>query len=106
MLEILSNRLKGRVLILGVENPLRGDDGAGSYLIQQLNGRVNAALLDCGEVLENFLGKIAESQPPTVSSLSMPLISGWVQEQQPFLKKISFLRGQVCRPITPLFSYS
>ncbi|MBC8521591.1 MAG: hydrogenase 3 maturation endopeptidase HyCI [Methanomicrobia archaeon] len=66
MLELLKNRLKGKVLILGVGNPLRGDDGAGPYLIEQLNGKIDAALLDCGEVPENFLGKIVQLRPDTI----------------------------------------
>ncbi len=66
MLESLSNRLIGKVMILGVGNPIRGDDGAGPYLIKQLMGKVDAALLDCEEVPENFLGKITESRPDTI----------------------------------------
>ena len=66
MLEFLKSRLKGNVLILGVGNPLRGDDGAGPHLIEQLNGKIDAALLDCGEVPENFLGKIVELRPDTI----------------------------------------
>jgi hydrogenase 3 maturation protease len=66
MLESLANRLKGKVLILGVGNPLRGDDGAGPYLIERLRGCVHATLLDCEDVPENFLGLIAENQPGSV----------------------------------------
>jgi hydrogenase 3 maturation protease len=66
MLELLKSRLKGKVLILGVGNPLRGDDGAGPHLIEQLNGKIDADLLDCGEVPENFLGKIAQLHPNTI----------------------------------------
>jgi hydrogenase 3 maturation protease len=66
MLELLKSRLKGKVLILGVGNPLRGDDGAGPHLIEQLNGKIDADLLDCGEVPENFLGKITELRPDTI----------------------------------------
>ena len=66
MLESLRNRLKGKVLILGVGNPLRGDDGAGPYLIGRLRGCVHATLLDCEDVPENFLGQIAENQPTSV----------------------------------------
>ncbi len=66
MLESLSNRLKGKVMILGVGNPVRGDDGAGPYSIEQLRGKVDVALLDCEEVPENFLGKIVENQPDTI----------------------------------------
>ena len=66
MLESLSNILNGKVMILGVGNTLRGDDSAGPLLIGQLKGKVGVALLDCGEVPENFLGKIAENQPDSI----------------------------------------
>jgi hydrogenase 3 maturation protease len=66
MLESLSNRLKGKVMILGVGNPLRGDDGVGPYLIEQLKGQVNAILLNCEEVPENFLGQIVKNQPDSI----------------------------------------
>ena len=66
MLEDLPGKLKGKVLILGVGNPLRGDDGAGPYLIERLKGQIDSTLLNCEEVPENFLGKIAENQPDSV----------------------------------------
>ncbi len=66
MLESLQNRLKGKVLILGVGNPLRGDDGAGPYLIERLRGCIPAMLLNCEDVPENFLGQIAEHQPTSL----------------------------------------
>ena len=66
MLELLSKRFSGKVMILGVGNTLRGDDGTGPYLVKQLEGQVGAILLDCGEVPENFLGKIAEIQPDNI----------------------------------------
>ena len=66
MLASLSNKLKGRVLILGVGNPLRGDDGAGPYLIERLRGQVDTTLLNCEEVPENFLGTIVENRPNSV----------------------------------------
>jgi hydrogenase 3 maturation protease len=66
MLELLSKSLKEKVMILGVGNTLRGDDGAGPYLIKQLESHVDAILLDCGEVPENFLGKITEIHPDNI----------------------------------------
>ncbi len=64
--ELLTNRLSGKVIILGVGNTLRGDDGVGPYLIEQLEGQVDASLLDCGDIPENFLGKIAAQQPDSI----------------------------------------
>jgi hydrogenase maturation protease len=45
---------------------MRGDDGAGSLLIERIAGRVNAVCLDTGVAPENFLGTIAAAQPQTV----------------------------------------
>ena len=66
MLESICNKLKGKVLILGVGNPLRGDDGAGPYLIKQLKGRVDATLLNGEEEPENFLDQIAGMKPDSI----------------------------------------
>lgn len=66
VLEPLFHRLKGKIVLLGVGNPLRGDDGAGPQLIQQLKGKIDAVLLDCGEVPENFLDEIAKIHPDIV----------------------------------------
>lgn len=71
-------RLKGaflnkrKVVIVGVGNPLRGDDGIGPYIIQNLkeilefggfNQDTNLELLDCGEAPENYLQPILNAKP-------------------------------------------
>jgi len=58
--------LKSGTLIVGVGNPLRGDDGAGIVLMQRLKGIVTAEFLDCGVAPENYLEKIAGIAPRTV----------------------------------------
>jgi len=50
-----------RVLILGVGNRLRGDDAVGPLLIDRLRGKVDIPLIDAGDVPENYLGPIEES---------------------------------------------
>ena len=64
----LHSRLKGRVAIVGVGNPLRGDDGAGPHLIERLRASIlNSELLfNCGEVPENYLGPISRLNPDTI----------------------------------------
>jgi hydrogenase 3 maturation protease len=63
----LINRINGkRTVLLGVGNPMRGDDGAGPALIDLLQGRVDAVLIDAGEVPENFLGSLQAAQPEAV----------------------------------------
>jgi len=66
IIEILQNRLVGRVALVGVGNPIRGDDGAGPHVIARLEGRTSALLIDAGEVPENYVGRIAEWRPDVV----------------------------------------
>jgi hydrogenase 3 maturation protease len=55
--------LNERSLIIGVGNPLRGDDGFGPALISSLQGRTGINLLDAEEVPEAFLDKAIEMAP-------------------------------------------
>jgi hydrogenase 3 maturation protease len=63
----LSCRLKGNVLLIGIGNTLRGDDGAGPALIALLEGKVKAVLLDAGEVPESYFSRILDAQPNTIA---------------------------------------
>jgi hydrogenase 3 maturation protease len=62
----LRRRLKGRVLLIGAGNTLRGDDSAGPAMIALLEGKVNANLLDVGEVPESYFSRIFEFQADTI----------------------------------------
>ncbi|MFH1046214.1 MAG: hydrogenase maturation protease [Candidatus Omnitrophota bacterium] len=62
----LKNIYQGKVVIVGVGNILRGDDGFGPALIERINGKVKAVCLDSGSALENFAGKILKENPDTV----------------------------------------
>jgi hydrogenase 3 maturation protease len=62
----LRRRLKGRVLLIGAGNTIRGDDGVGPAIIALLEGKVNANLLDVGEVPESYSGRILEAQADTI----------------------------------------
>ena len=55
-----------KIMILGVGNTLRGDDGIGPALIRDLRGKVGCGLLDCGEVPENHLQEIMDFGPSTI----------------------------------------
>jgi hydrogenase 3 maturation protease len=66
MLKTLSERLKGRVYLVGIGNILRGDDAAGPELVERLSGKVEADLLDAGEVPESYLGRITDCHPDTI----------------------------------------
>lgn len=67
MLEALARRLRGkRTVILGVGNLLQGDDAIGPNLVDLLHGRVEATLINGGEVPENYLSAIRAARPEVV----------------------------------------
>jgi hydrogenase 3 maturation protease len=63
----LSRRLKGNVLLIGIGNTLRGDDNAGPALIESLEGKVKAGLLNAGEVPESYFNRILDAQADTIA---------------------------------------
>lgn len=65
-LETLFQKIGPQFVLLGVGNPLRGDDGAGPELVRRLRNKTSAALINCEEAPENYLGEIERIQPETV----------------------------------------
>jgi len=59
----LKNLLHGNVVILGVGNELRGDDGVGVYIAKKLKGR---KAINAGVAPENFVGKIKKMKPERI----------------------------------------
>ena len=62
----LKESLKGKVLILGIGNPLRTDDGFGSLLADRLKDRVAATVIDAKSVPENYINKLIDENPDTI----------------------------------------
>jgi hydrogenase 3 maturation protease len=60
------NRSDIRITIVGIGNPLRGDDGFGSKMIERLRGRLKATLFDCGTAPENYIFPILNSDPDAI----------------------------------------
>jgi len=68
--------LKGKTVIVGIGNPLRGDDGLGPALIERLTqplrakaglkGKVKTVCIDAGNSPESYTGKIVKENPDTV----------------------------------------
>jgi len=80
--EQLSKILLGKVLIVGIGNSLRGDDGFGPALIERINSRVKANCLDAGSSPENYIGKIIKLEPQVillVDAVSMDKEAGSVK---------------------------
>ncbi len=67
MLEDLAKRIRGkRTVILGVGNQLQGDDAIGPALVDMLHGRIDAGLINGGEVPENYINAIKAARPEVV----------------------------------------
>ncbi len=62
----LREKIQGKVVILGVGNVMKKDDGAGPELVKRLNGRLKATLLNCGSAPENYTSIIRDKRPNTL----------------------------------------
>jgi hydrogenase 3 maturation protease len=58
--------LKGKVVIVGIGHPLRGDDALGPCLVKRLEGHLDALCIDAGSAPENYLGKIIKASADVV----------------------------------------
>lgn len=61
-----SDIFKGKTVIVGIGNTLRGDDGFGPALVERLKNRIPAVCIDAGTAPENYTGKISKENPDTV----------------------------------------
>jgi len=58
------NKLRGSaIVIVGIGNTLKGDDGAGPLVCQQLEGKTCAGLIDAATVPENYIQPIIKKAP-------------------------------------------
>jgi len=63
MLDHLKSHLQGKVIILGIGNTLRSDDGAGSVLASRIKEGVSFLVWDAGLNPENYLNRIIKEKP-------------------------------------------
>ncbi len=66
VLNKLERILKGRVVMLGIGNLFRGDDGFGAILARRIRERVGFKVFVGESAPENFLGKLIKEKPDTV----------------------------------------
>jgi len=58
------NKLRcSKTLIIGIGNVLKGDDGAGPLICEQLIGKISAEVIDSGTVPENYIQPIIKKAP-------------------------------------------
>lgn len=62
----LRNIFKTKAVVVGMGNPLRGDDGLGPALVERLKGRVKALCLNVANTPENYTGKIIQEDPENI----------------------------------------
>jgi len=64
--EQLANTVQGRVVVMGIGNPCRGDDAAGSLVARQISRIPDVHVIDAQDVPENYLCQVADQRPDTV----------------------------------------
>ncbi|MGB9072495.1 MAG: hydrogenase 3 maturation endopeptidase HyCI [Terriglobales bacterium] len=64
--EQLSNAIQGNVVLMGIGNPCRGDDAAGSRVAQQICSAPGVCVIDAQDVPENYLCQAADQRPDSI----------------------------------------
>ena len=84
--------LKGKIVIVGIGNIMRRDDGFGPALVNRIKSKTNAMCIDACPAPENHLGSIIKEKPNTVL-----LIDAVHMEKRPgdydVFRKQDILRG-------------
>jgi hydrogenase 3 maturation protease len=62
----LATGIQGNVVVMGIGNPCRGDDAAGSLVAQQIGAVPGVRVIDAQEVPENYLRQVVGEGPDTV----------------------------------------
>ena len=66
LVEQLEKRIAGRVVVVGIGNPFRADDAAGSVVAKAITASSDICVVDAEEVPENHLGLVVGHRPDTV----------------------------------------
>jgi hydrogenase 3 maturation protease len=61
-----SNALHGNVVVVGIGNPLLGDDGLGPAFTHSLSGVDGITCIDAGTTPENHISPVVRANPDTV----------------------------------------
>jgi len=62
----LATEVQGNVVVMGIGNPCRGDDAAGSLVAQQIGDAPRVRVIDAQDVPENYLRQVVGEEPDTV----------------------------------------
>ena len=72
----LKKRIKGKTLVLGVGNPLRGDDGAGPAVADGLQDASSLKVINCYDTPEKYTRDIVAFNPDTIIIIDIVDFSG------------------------------
>ena len=64
--EQLATGIQVNVVVMGIGNPCRGDDAAGSLVARQISDAPGVRVIDAQEVPENYLCHVVDEGPDTV----------------------------------------
>ena len=64
--EDLLSRIEGNVVVMGIGNPCRGDDAAGSLVVRQLRDLPGTCAIDAQDVPENHWRQAVNQRPNTI----------------------------------------
>ena len=64
--EEVARKVEGKVVVMGIGNPSRGDDAAGSQVAERVRRAPGVHVIDAQDVPENYLCQIADQHPDTV----------------------------------------
>jgi len=64
--EQLGAAMQGTVVVMGIGNPCRGDDAAGSLVARKIGEVPGVRVIDAQDVPENYLTQVAKERPGTV----------------------------------------
>jgi hydrogenase 3 maturation protease len=64
--EQLATGLQGAVVVMGIGNPLRGDDAAGSLTARRIAGSPGVCVIDAQDVPEDYLLRVVNQHPDVI----------------------------------------
>jgi len=64
--EELATAMQGTVVVMGIGNPCRGDDAAGSLVARKIGDVPGVLVIDAQDVPENYLCQVADHRPDTI----------------------------------------
>jgi len=64
--EQLATGIQGKVVVMGIGNPCRGDDDAGSLVARQIHDAPGVRVIDAQDVPEDYLTQVVNQRPDAV----------------------------------------